>query len=152
LARKAVIDGHCHHKVVLGMGAEEAVLPKLGFDVEVLDAGCCGMAGAFGFEEGEHHDVSIACGERVLLPAVRAADADTLIVGDGFSGREQIAQTTDRPALHLAEVVWMALRGGEAGGAGDLHADGQSRIGATALGGVLAAGAPAWAVRKRRHR
>jgi hypothetical protein len=69
------------------------------------------MAGAFGFEKGEHYDVSIACGERVLLPQVRAASADTLIIADGFSCREQIAQTTGRHAIHIAEVLKMALDG-----------------------------------------
>jgi hypothetical protein len=70
------------------------------------------MAGAFGFER-EHYDVSIKCGERVLLPAVRAADANTLIIADGFSCREQIVQRTNREALHLAQVIVMALRTNE---------------------------------------
>ncbi len=109
LERRAIVHGHCHHKAVLGFDAEEKLLRKLGLDVEVLDSGCCGMAGAFGFEKGEHYDVSIKCGERVLLPAVRSADRHTLIVADGFSCREQIAQTTRRQALHLAEVLRVAL-------------------------------------------
>jgi hypothetical protein len=66
------------------------------------------MAGAFGFEK-DHYDVAIACGERVLLPAVRAALGDTLIIADGFSCREQIRQTTDRIALHSAQIMKMAL-------------------------------------------
>jgi hypothetical protein len=94
--------------------AEEAVLNKLGLDYTALDAGCCGMAGAFGFEK-EHYDVSIKSGERVLLPAVRAASKDTLIIADGFSCREQIAQTTDRRALHLAQVIKLALEEDEKG-------------------------------------
>jgi hypothetical protein len=68
------------------------------------------MAGAFGFESGNHYDVSIQCGERALLPAVRQASKDTLIIADGFSCREQISQTTDWHALHLAEVLQMAIR------------------------------------------
>ena len=115
LRRAAVLHGHCHHKAIMGMTDEEAVLARLGLDVTVLDAGCCGMAGSFGFEK-DHFDVSIKCGERVLLPAVRAAARDTLIIADGFSCREQIAQTTDRHALHLAQVIQMALRGGQAVG------------------------------------
>jgi hypothetical protein len=103
-----VVHGHCHHKAIMRMGTEEAVLRKLGLDYELLDSGCCGMAGAFGFEK-DHYDVSIKCGERVLLPAVRKAAKDTLIIADGFSCREQIAQTTDREALHLAEVILLAL-------------------------------------------
>jgi hypothetical protein len=67
------------------------------------------MAGAFGFEHGDHYDVSIKCGERVLLPDVRAAELETLIVSSGFSCREQIAQTTGRQAMHLAQVLKMAL-------------------------------------------
>ncbi len=67
------------------------------------------MAGAFGFERGEHHRVSIQAGERVLLPAVRAAAPETLIVANGFSCREQIAQTTSRRALHPAQLLKMAI-------------------------------------------
>jgi Fe-S oxidoreductase len=108
LKRKAVVHGHCHHKAIMKMGDEEAVLSKLGLDFHVLDSGCCGMAGAFGFEK-DHYDISIKAGERVLLPAVRQAEKDTLIIADGFSCREQIAQTTDRRALHLAQVIQMAM-------------------------------------------
>src|SRR6202030_3137121 len=105
-------------KAIMRMGAEEAVLKKLGLDFEVLDSGCCGMAGIFGFEQA-HYDVSIKCGERVLLPAVRDAAKDTLIIADGVSCQEQIAQTTDRRALHLAQVIQMAMHEGssEPGGA-----------------------------------
>jgi Fe-S oxidoreductase len=67
------------------------------------------MAGSFGFEK-EHYDVAMKCGERVLLPAVREADKDALIVADGFSCREQIAQATDRQALHVAQVIRMAMQ------------------------------------------
>jgi FAD/FMN-containing dehydrogenase/Fe-S oxidoreductase len=108
LRRKAVVHGHCHHKSILKMDAEESILKKLGLDYHVLDSGCCGMAGAFGFE-ADHYDVSIKAGERVLLPAVRDAEKQTLIITDGFSCREQIAQTSDRQALHLAQVLQMAL-------------------------------------------
>ncbi len=108
LQRKAIVHGHCHHKAIMRMTSEEAVLKKLGLDYQLLDSGCCGMAGAFGFEK-DHYDVSIKSGERVLLPAVRNADDDTLIITDGFSCREQITQTTDRDPLHLAQVIQMAL-------------------------------------------
>jgi Fe-S oxidoreductase len=110
LPGKAVLHGHCHQKTVLDMASEEAVLRKLGIDYAMPDSGCCGMAGAFGFEQ-KKYDVSIACGERVLLPAVRQAAKETYIVSNGFSCREQIAQTTDRRALHLAELLHMALQG-----------------------------------------
>jgi Fe-S oxidoreductase len=108
LARRVMLHGHCHHKAVLKMGDEESVLIKMGADVRSLDAGCCGMAGPFGMD-AHKYDVSMAIGERVLLPAVRQADAETIIVSDGFSCREQIAQTTGRHALHLAEVLKLGL-------------------------------------------
>jgi Fe-S oxidoreductase len=110
LNRKALVQPHCHHHAVMKFDAETAVMKKMGLDVEQPDAGCCGMAGAFGFEE-DKVDVSIRIGERVLLPRVREASSDTLIVADGFSCREQIAQRTNREALHLAQVLQLALRG-----------------------------------------
>ncbi len=113
LNRKAVVHGHCHHKSLMKMDDEEAALEKMGLDFEILASGCCGMAGAFGFERGDHYDVSVKCGERVLLPAVRAADKDAIIIADGFSCREQIEQMTDRRALHLAQVIQMAMREGD---------------------------------------
>ena len=108
LPRRALLHGHCHHKAVLKFQEEKELLEKMGLDLDLPDTGCCGMAGAFGFEKA-HYDVSIACGERVLLPAVRAAARDTLLIADGFSCREQIRQTTDRVALHTAQVMKMAL-------------------------------------------
>jgi FAD/FMN-containing dehydrogenase/Fe-S oxidoreductase len=109
LPRKALIHGHCHHKAIMKMTAEEAVLDRMGIRFTAPAPGCCGMAGAFGFEK-EKYEVSKAIGELELLPAVRQAPTDWLIVADGFSCREQIAQETDRHALHLAEVMQMALR------------------------------------------
>ena len=117
LERTAVVHGHCHHKSVLGFEDEETLLKRMGMDFRVLDDGCCGMAGAFGFER-EHYSVSVACGERALLPSVREAPKDAIILTDGFSCREQIAQTTDRNAMHLAQVLRMALENGPAGPAG----------------------------------
>jgi Fe-S oxidoreductase len=112
LQRSAIVHMHCHHKAILRTEPEEAILRELGLDYKILDSGCCGMAGSFGFEK-DHYEVSIASGERVLLPAVREADLDAFIIADGFSCREQIAQTTDRHALHLAEVIQLALHQGE---------------------------------------
>jgi hypothetical protein len=108
------VQKHCHHEHVMKFDAENAVLRKLGLDYELLDSGCCGMAGSFGFE-AEHYDVSVAVGERRLLPAVREADPDTLVIADGFSCREQIAGLTDRGALHLAQVIQMAMHEGPEG-------------------------------------
>jgi Fe-S oxidoreductase len=108
LLRHALVHGHCHHKAIMKMTAEEAVLERMGVNFTAPAPGCCGMAGAFGFEK-DKYDVSKAIGELELLPAVRKAPTDWLIIADGFSCREQIAQETDRHALHLAEVLQMAL-------------------------------------------
>jgi Fe-S oxidoreductase len=110
LSAKAVVHGHCHHKSLMKMTDEESVLEKMGVDWSAPAPGCCGMAGSFGFDE-DKYEVSMAIGELELLPAVRQAPSDSLIIADGFSCREQIAQSTDRQALHLAEVIAMALRG-----------------------------------------
>jgi FAD/FMN-containing dehydrogenase/Fe-S oxidoreductase len=118
LNRKALLHGHCHHKAVMKLACESELLNRIGVDFENPETGCCGMAGAFGFER-DHYDVSIACGERVLLPEVRSAAKDTLIIADGFSCREQLRQTTDRAPLHLAEVLLMATKQGPSGPAGN---------------------------------
>jgi len=109
LRGNAVVHAHCHHTAVMGMNAEKAVLTKLGLDYKLLDSGCCGMAGAFGFE-ADKYEISLAIGERVLLPAVREAGTEVLVIANGFSCREQIRQATGRQALHLAEVLQLALR------------------------------------------
>ncbi len=110
LKRKAVVHGHCHHKAIMHMHCEHDLMKKIKLDYTMLDSGCCGMAGYFGYEKGKHYDVSIKAGERVLLPAVRDAGEETIIVADGFSCREQIEQQTNRKGLHLAQVLQMALR------------------------------------------
>jgi Fe-S oxidoreductase len=102
--RKILVHVHCHQRALFSMKDEVAMLTATGGDVTLLDAGCCGMAGPFGFEQ-KSYGVSQTLGERVLAPAVRAADAGTLIVTDGFSCREQVAQNTGRRAVHLAEVL-----------------------------------------------
>jgi Fe-S oxidoreductase len=108
LSAKVLLHGHCHQKALMKMNHEEGLLRRMGADLQTLDSGCCGMAGPFGFQK-DKFDVSQAVAQRVLLPAVRNAAEDTLIVADGFSCREQILQGTGRPALHLAEVLKMAL-------------------------------------------
>ena len=102
---RALLHGHCHQKAVMKMDHEESLLRKTGLEVESPDAGCCGMAGAFGFA-ADTYEVAQAIGERRLLPAVRAESADTVIVADGFSCREQIKQSTGRQAIHLAQLLW----------------------------------------------
>jgi Fe-S oxidoreductase len=107
LAARVLLHGHCHQKALMKLSHAEAVLAGTGASIDVPDSGCCGMAGAFGFEAAKY-EVSQAIGERRLLPAVRAAAPDTLIVADGFSCREQIRQATGRRALHLAEALRIA--------------------------------------------
>ena len=100
-----LVHGHCHHKAVFGgSGSEVALLRRAGAQVAPIQAGCCGMAGPFGFE-ADKFDVSKAIAEDRLLPAVEAASPMTLIVADGFSCREQIAQLSTREAMHFAEVL-----------------------------------------------
>jgi Fe-S oxidoreductase len=111
LNRKALLHGHCHQKSLMTMTSEESLLRRLGIDFQSPAPGCCGMAGSFGFEK-DKYDVSMAIGELELLPAVRRAPSDWLIIANGFSCREQIAQGSHRKALHLAEVLQMALNPG----------------------------------------
>jgi len=106
--RRVVVHGHCHQKSIMSMQPDMALLQATGADVTLLDSGCCGMAGPFGFES-EKFAVSQALGERVLLPAVRAAGAQDLVVSNGFSCREQITQNRLRGAKHLVEVLAMDL-------------------------------------------
>jgi FAD/FMN-containing dehydrogenase/Fe-S oxidoreductase len=115
LHRDAVLHGHCHHRATGSIDAEQRLLERMGVQVEVSDSGCCGMAGSFGFEAG-HYEVSMACGERALLPNVRRASRGTLLVADGFSCRTQIEQAKDgRRALHVAQVMQLALDHGPEG-------------------------------------
>ena len=106
---KAIVHGHCHHKAIMRLKEEKQVMDKMGLEYRLLDAGCCGMAGAFGYEK-DHYEISVAVGERVLLPAVRQAEESTLIIADGFSCQSQIEQQAGRRALHLAEVLAMGLK------------------------------------------
>jgi Fe-S oxidoreductase len=106
--RRALLHGHCHQKALVGTGPTVAALRWAGFDVEEVDSGCCGMAGAFGFER-EHYEVSVRLGERRLAPAVRAAGADVEIVAPGISCRQQIEHLASRRARHPAEVLWESL-------------------------------------------
>ena len=118
LERRAVVHRHCHHQAVMGFDADQKVMERMGLDFEVLDSGCCGMAGSFGFER-EHHDISVRIGERRLLPAIREASLDTLVIADGFSCKTQVSDLTDRRPLHLAQVMRMASEHGPRGPAGN---------------------------------
>jgi Fe-S oxidoreductase len=109
---RALLHGHCHHKAVLDLGADQRVLTRLGVDFRTLDSGCCGMAGPFGFEKA-HYDVAQACGERVLLPAVRGRDPGTLVVTEGFSCKTMIDQNVKGVSpVSLGELVWKGLSAG----------------------------------------
>jgi Fe-S oxidoreductase len=129
---RALVQVHCHHGAVLGHDGEADLLRRTGLDLEIPDSGCCGMAGGFGYESGRRYEVSQACGERVILPAVRAAPEDTVIIADGFSCREQIAQATGRRPVHLAQVL-----------AGAEPAGGRPRAPLALTGAGLAIGATA---------
>jgi Fe-S oxidoreductase len=115
LERKALVHFHCHQRATSDTDCDQEVLDRLGLDYEVLDTGCCGLAGSFGYEAGERYEVSMKAGEQVLLPRVCEASPHTLIVTDGFSCHSQIEHGTERRALHLAQVVRMATREGPNG-------------------------------------
>jgi Fe-S oxidoreductase len=100
------------------MDAERELYERMGLDFELLDSGCCGMAGSFGFEHA-HRDISVAIGEQRLLPRVREARRDTLLIADGFSCKTQIEELSDRRALHTAQVLKMAMDHGPEGVSGN---------------------------------
>jgi FAD/FMN-containing dehydrogenase/Fe-S oxidoreductase len=115
LERKALVHFHCHQRATSDTDCDRAVLDRIGLNYEVLDTGCCGLAGSFGYERGERYEVSMKVAERKLLPSVRDADPHTLVVTDGFSCGSQIEHGSQRRSLHLAQVIQMALREGPNG-------------------------------------
>jgi Fe-S oxidoreductase len=122
LRRKALVHGHCHQKAIFGMGDEVTLMQAMDLDFDLLDSGCCGMAGSFGFDK-KKAELSMRVGELVLLPEVRAVPDDTIIITNGYSCREQIAQGASRQALHLAEVISMAIRQSGTAGQARHHAE-----------------------------
>jgi Fe-S oxidoreductase len=100
----ALVQFHCHHHAVLDEDAERKLLEELAPNCDVLNTGCCGMAGSFGFE-AEKYDLSLAIAEKGMLPKIRATSPATLILANGFSCREQIEQTTDRKTMHIAQLL-----------------------------------------------
>jgi Fe-S oxidoreductase len=113
----ALLWGHCHHRATGGIEPDQRVLERMGLSVDPLVGGCCGLAGSWGFEDGKY-EMSVDCGEQKLLPAVRAADAGTVVVANGFSCKTQIEDTgTGRRALHLGEVMALARQAGRIDGA-----------------------------------
>ncbi len=110
--RRALVHGHCHQKAFATLGALEKTLALVpGLEVEFIDSGCCGMAGAFGYEAG-HYDVSMKMAEASLLPAVRESDRETLLVANGTSCRHQIKDGAARDAVHVARVLQLAINRG----------------------------------------
>jgi Fe-S oxidoreductase len=110
----ALVHGHCHQKAFDAFTPVQTVLGWIpGLDARPVESSCCGMAGAFGYEAA-HHDVSMAMAELSLLPAIRAADQDTLIIADGTSCRHQIRDGAAREALHVARVLAMSLNAASA--------------------------------------
>jgi Fe-S oxidoreductase len=109
LSGRAMMHAHCHHRAVIGIDGEQRLLEDLGLDLQPLPVGCCGMAGSFGYEAGEPYLLSVAVGERALLPAIRAAGEETTLIADGFSCRTQIKDGTGRRALHTAQVLRRGL-------------------------------------------
>ncbi len=107
-ARPALLHGHCHQKALASTAPTLALLGASGLDAREIDSGCCGMAGSFGYER-DHYALSLKIGERALLPAVRAAPAETLLVAMGTSCRHQIADGARRRAVHIAEALWERL-------------------------------------------
>ncbi len=163
LHRKALVHGHCHHKALMQMDDENKVLTGMGLEFREPEDGCCGMAGAFGYERGDHYRLSIDVGERVLLPEVRQAADEELIIANGFSCREQVEQETHRHALHLADVLAMAIHHGSEGVSGrperelvhrERAARRRSNLRATlAATTLLAAGAAlCWVIKRSRPR
>jgi Fe-S oxidoreductase len=148
---KAILQDHCHHKAVMGVSDEHAVLQKAGIDFETPNDGCCGMAGSFGFERS-HYGISMDIGERRLFPALRAAPAETLLLADGFSCREQIRQATGRTPLHLAQLLRMGMPGDRR----DEPQESSPRRGsrartALAIAGLAAAGLLLWRAFRRKR-
>ena len=105
---EVVAQPHCHQHAVLGWEADRELLARAGATVRAV-GGCCGLAGNFGAERG-HYDVSVAVAETALLPAVRAAGPDAVVLADGFSCRTQLAHLANRRALHLAELLARAQK------------------------------------------
>ncbi|WP_438388915.1 FAD-binding and (Fe-S)-binding domain-containing protein [Actinopolyspora saharensis] len=104
---RALLWGHCHHRATGGLTPDQRMLERMGFEVDPVSGGCCGVAGSWGYERGKF-GLSVDCGEQALLPAVRAADEDALVVADGFSCRGQIEQVGGRRAVHSGQVLRLA--------------------------------------------
>ncbi|MEE4546237.1 FAD-linked oxidase C-terminal domain-containing protein [Streptomyces sp. V4-01] len=160
LTRAATVQTHCHQHAVTHFDADRELMRRAGLDAHVLDEGCCGLAGNFGFERG-HHELSMAIGEQGVLPAVRAAAPSAAVIADGFSCRTQIEQgDTGRRAVHLAELLALGLDGPTPADhpekavqrpAALTAAAARLVTGAVVTGVATAVGAAAWAALRRRR-
>jgi FAD/FMN-containing dehydrogenase/Fe-S oxidoreductase len=152
LDAQVVVHGHCHHRAAeKTMRHDRDLLDRLGVRYEILDTGCCGMAGSFGYHAGEHYDVSVRVAEHSLLPALARISRSTLVVADGFSCRGQIEQLDGREALHIAQLVQRALRAsGRTGPEKDEPAEPRRSRPAPAVAGLAALGAAALVYLARR--
>jgi len=149
LAATVVVQGHCHHRAAeKTMRHDRELLDRLGVDYEVLDTGCCGMAGSFGYHAGEQYDVSVAVAEHSLLPKLEDTPGSTVVVADGFSCRGQIDQLGGRKAVHVAQLVQRAMREAGRTGPEKTAAPRRSRRRHIALAAVAAALAGLLAVRR----
>ena len=117
LERKALVHVHCHQEATAGSGAEQELYERMGLDYEILDSGCCGLAGSFGFE-ADHHEISVKIAQDRLLPMIEEAPAETILISDGFSCKTQVEQLSERRMLHTAQVIKMALDHGPQGVSG----------------------------------
>ncbi|HEY2382780.1 MAG TPA: FAD-linked oxidase C-terminal domain-containing protein [Terriglobia bacterium] len=120
----ALIQGHCHQAAIFGVSAEKKILDKMGIEADVMDAGCCGLAGSFGFEE-DKYDLSMKIAHRAMVPKIEESTPGTWVVADGFSCHTQITGTTDRKPVHLAQVIQMGLEKQKAGEAICSHEQGK---------------------------
>jgi len=160
LAGRALLWGHCHHRATGGIGPEQRILEQMGLEVQPVSGGCCGLAGSWGFEQGKYK-ISMDCGEQALLPAVRRASRDTLVVANGFSCKTQIEQAiAGRRPLHLGQVMQLARQQAAGKAPGKAAPDGRPRppagrraariavAGGLAGGGLAAAAGLAAALRR----
>jgi hypothetical protein len=153
IGARVVVQGHCHHRAAeRDLAHDRAVLDRLGVDYEILDTGCRGMVGSFGYHAGVHYDVSVAVAGHSLLPKLRETPSSTLVVADGFSYRGQIAQLGGREAIHVAQLVQRAPREGGRTGPEQQAAEPKRPRGRAVVAGVslLSLAAAAFAVRRVR--
>ena len=150
--QRAVVQTHCHQHAVMGFHADRKMMDRLGLDARIIDGGCCGMAGSFGYEKGKF-EIAQRCGEQGVLPEVRKAPPDALVLADGFSCRTQIVQGTGKRPQHLAEVIRDALplHVRHAIAAARRRPRARRVAPATALTGALVAGAVGIWVWRRRY-